>query len=44
MSITPTGAIKYEAPSGLNDDIPMSLAISWYCLNQYRYNNTIAFT
>lgn len=38
MSITKTGSIKYEAPNGLNDDIPMSLAITWKCYNQFQYS------
>lgn len=44
MHITPSGTVKFEAPNGMNDDIPMSLAITWYCFNKYKYNNTVAFT
>jgi hypothetical protein len=44
MHITPSGTVKFEAPNGMNDDIPMSLAITWECLNKYKYNNTVAFT
>ena len=44
MTLSKIGRAQYSAPSGFNDDIPMSLAITWECINKYRYNNTIAFT
>jgi len=38
------GKAKFAAPLGFNDDIPMSLAITWYCVNKYLYTGQIAFT
>ena len=43
MSMSPTGKPKFEAPQPFNDDIPMSLAITWECLNKYRYNGSYNF-
>lgn len=34
MSISPTGHVRYSAPSGFNDDIVMSMAIGWECLQK----------
>ena len=36
MYISGAGTVKYSAPNGYHDDIPMSLAIAWYCFNNYK--------
>jgi len=43
MTLSPTGQPKFSAPAPFHDDIPMSLAITWECLNKYRYNGTYNF-
>ena len=43
MTISSTGTPKFSAPSGFNDDIVMSLAITWECFNKYRYNGMTSF-
>jgi phage FluMu gp28-like protein len=43
MTISPTGQPKFAAASGFHDDIPMSLAITWECVNKYKYNGTYNF-
>ena len=43
MSLSATGKPKFEAPAPFNDDIPMSLAITYECLNKNRYNGTYNF-
>jgi phage FluMu gp28-like protein len=43
MTLSATGKPKFEAPQPFNDDIPMSLAITWECLNKYRYNGSYNF-
>jgi phage FluMu gp28-like protein len=43
MVTTPSGVPKFEAPKPFNDDIPLSLAITWECINRFRYNGTYNF-
>ncbi len=43
MTISPTGQPKFAAANGFHDDIPMSLAIAWECVNKYKYNGTYNF-
>jgi len=43
MTISPTGQPKFTAASGFHDDIPMSLAITWECVNKYKYNGQYNF-
>ena len=32
-----TGKVQFSAPSGMNDDCPMSLAIAWECYNKNKH-------
>lgn len=34
MTVGTTGSVKFAAPNGFHDDIPMSLAIAWRCMNE----------
>ena len=43
MTVTPTGHVKFAAPQGFNDDIPMSLAIAWECRNKNRGSGKLMF-
>ena len=43
MTISPTGQPKFAAASGFHDDIPMSLAITWECVNKFKYNGQFNF-
>jgi len=43
MTLSPTGKPSFAAPAPFNDDIPMSLAIAYECLNKYRYNGSYNF-
>ena len=43
MTISPTGQPKFAAAGGFHDDIPMSLAITWECVNKYKYNGQYNF-
>ncbi len=43
MIMTPTGKPKFEAPAPFHDDIPMSLAITWECINKFRYTGSYNF-
>ena len=43
MTLSSTGQPKFAAPAPFHDDIPMSLAVAWECLNKYRYNGTYNF-
>ena len=43
MTISPTGQPKFAAASGFHDDIPMSLAITWECVNKFKYNGQYNF-
>lgn len=43
MTISPTGQPKFAAANGFHDDIPMSLAITWECVNKYKFSGTYSF-
>jgi len=43
MTISPTGQPRFAAANGFHDDIPMSLAITWECVNKYKYNGSYNF-
>ena len=43
MTVSPTGSVKFAAPNGFHDDIPMSLAIAWECMNTNKHNGSYYF-
>lgn len=43
MTISPTGQPKFAAANGFHDDIPMSLAIAWECVNKYKFSGSYSF-
>jgi hypothetical protein len=43
MVMSPTGKPTFSAPAPFHDDIPMSLAIAWECINKYRYTGSYNF-
>lgn len=43
MKLSPTGSVKFAAADGFHDDIPMSLAIAWECMNKNKFTGTYKF-
>lgn len=43
MTVSPTGSVKFAAPDGFHDDIPMSLAIAWRCMNENKNSGRYYF-
>lgn len=41
MYVSDTGVVKYEAASGMNDDVCISLALVWKCFNQYKQSGYV---
>lgn len=43
MTMSPSGTPRFSAPDGFHDDIPMSLAIAWECMNKNIYKGIYVF-